>query len=656
MKKYILYSLLGLILTANTFGETKKALFIGNSLMSYNGYVANITKDIAAANGHTLTIDNYTYTGSGFDVYWAAVPGPHPQIKLGGWDYVVMNDITDAALKTPAIIQSKTYDYATLFEQEIRQYNPGAKVMIFMNWGFRDGYSGLVSSPTSGGDGVTYTSLTMSQKVESVFKTWANANNATVSAVCAVWRAVQAAYPSYNLYLSALDGKHPNALGTYIASITTYTSIFRKDPTLSTYIPSGVPTQLTADGGTVAPATFIANVNAIAKTVIYDNLNNWYIGTYDPVANFETYRAVGNDVTFTNTSVRGISYLWDFGDGTTSTSANPTHIYANANSYNVTLTVTGYAGYTSTSSQLVNTADISPLRPILSVSTSALSGLNYKVTLGPSEVQTFTVGGANLLDNLTLTVTGNFELKRAEDLSYTQNPIMLTKDGTGLIPTTTISVRLKSGLAIGSNNGSIAISSTDFATNTINLSGDVAPNPPTIYVANLTDFRTTPGSPSAEQQFILNGHDLTTAIVITASPNFEISTATGALFSPVSTVTLNPVTGNVALTPIYVRLKAGLAVQSYSETLKIRSGGADAIDLKLKGVVDTSTIIKNANNSNISIKALNGTEIQVSGLSEGNLVTVYDIRGSIIATKKASENIITLSVPQKGMYVVKVIE
>jgi hypothetical protein len=266
------------------------------------------------------------------------------------------------------------------------------------------------------------------------------------------------------------------------------------------------------------------------------------------------------------------------------------------------------------------------------------------------------VGGANLLDNLTLTVTGNFELKRAEDLSYTQNPIMLTKDGTGLIPTTTISVRLKSGLAIGSNNGSIAISSTDFATNTINLSGDVAPNPPTIYVANLTDFRTTPGSPSAEQQFILNGHDLTTAVVITASPNFEISTATGALFSPVSTVTINPVTGNVALTPIYVRLKAGLAVQSYSEILKIRSGGADAIDLKLKGVVDTSTIIKNANNSNISIKALNGTEIQVSGLSEGNLVTVYDIRGSIIATKKASENIITLSVPQKGMYVVKVIE
>ena len=34
-----------------------------------------------------------------------------------------------------------------------------------------------------------------------------------------------------------------------------------------------------------------------------------------------------------------LTYAWDFGDGTTSTAANPTHTYAAAGSYTVRLTV-----------------------------------------------------------------------------------------------------------------------------------------------------------------------------------------------------------------------------------------------------------------------------------------------------------------------------
>lgn len=41
---------------------------------------------------------------------------------------------------------------------------------------------------------------------------------------------------------------------------------------------------------------------------------------------------------FTNTSEDAVSYLWDFGDGFTSTSENPSHIYTVAGNYNVTLT------------------------------------------------------------------------------------------------------------------------------------------------------------------------------------------------------------------------------------------------------------------------------------------------------------------------------
>jgi PKD repeat protein len=42
-------------------------------------------------------------------------------------------------------------------------------------------------------------------------------------------------------------------------------------------------------------------------------------------------------VSFTNSSVGSESYLWNFGDGETSTQVNPIHEYASAGIYNVTL-------------------------------------------------------------------------------------------------------------------------------------------------------------------------------------------------------------------------------------------------------------------------------------------------------------------------------
>ncbi|MCL1850084.1 MAG: M4 family metallopeptidase [Bacteroidetes bacterium] len=46
-------------------------------------------------------------------------------------------------------------------------------------------------------------------------------------------------------------------------------------------------------------------------------------------------------VTFFNKSMNGITYLWNFGDGTTSTETNPVHIYTEEGSYTVTLSVDG---------------------------------------------------------------------------------------------------------------------------------------------------------------------------------------------------------------------------------------------------------------------------------------------------------------------------
>jgi gliding motility-associated-like protein len=60
-----------------------------------------------------------------------------------------------------------------------------------------------------------------------------------------------------------------------------------------------------------------------------------------PTANFELITAptcIGDSVRFTNTSNDATSYIWNFGNGSTSTIANPAHAYTTAGNYNVGLT------------------------------------------------------------------------------------------------------------------------------------------------------------------------------------------------------------------------------------------------------------------------------------------------------------------------------
>lgn len=77
-----------------------------------------------------------------------------------------------------------------------------------------------------------------------------------------------------------------------------------------------------------------------------------YVQVSFPTSRFEandTVSCAGNILNFTNTSTgSNLSYQWDFGDGSSSTQANPTHAYSNPGTYTVSLITTDGNGCSDT--------------------------------------------------------------------------------------------------------------------------------------------------------------------------------------------------------------------------------------------------------------------------------------------------------------------
>jgi len=112
----------------------------------------------------------------------------------------------------------------------------------------------------------------------------------------------------------------------------------------------------------------------------------------EPIANFEAQEkgCIPLTVNFENTSVYGASYLWDFGDGGTSTATNPSYTYYQAGTYSVSLTAFGFNE---------GDSDVLVQEEIITVHPRATAGF----TISPSEVVVpnqpmFTV---NLSENAT---------------------------------------------------------------------------------------------------------------------------------------------------------------------------------------------------------------------------------------------------------------
>jgi hypothetical protein len=89
--------------------------------------------------------------------------------------------------------------------------------------------------------------------------------------------------------------------------------------------------------------------------------------------------------------------------------------------------------------------------------------------------------------------------------------------------------------------------------------------------------------PSDEGDFSISGINLTENINVAAPANFEVSLTTGSGFGP--SVVLTEAAGEVASTTIFVRLAAGLGVNTYSGDITASSAGATDATISVAGNV-----------------------------------------------------------------------
>ena len=238
--------------------------------------------------------------------------------------------------------------------------------------------------------------------------------------------------------------------------------------------------------------------------------------------------------------------------------------------------------------------------PLITAPTpSSLSGFTYVVGAGPSVAQSFNVGGINLVSNITVSAPTGFGVSLTSSGSFTSSVTL--NQVTGTVPSTPVYVKMLSGLPIGVQTGNIAISSPGATSKTVALNGTVTYiNPPSLTIPSpsiLSGFTYGVGNgPSRIQSFTFSGQNLIDTVNISiATAYFEISldSLTGYVSNITGPLKIAPVSGSLAATKVYARLKAGLSASLTAYQAKkvtIASANATAVVDTLYGTVFTPSI------------------------------------------------------------------
>ena len=315
--KFVLFGLFLLLHQIGFSQEAKNVLFIGNSQTFYND-LPKMTQNIANSLGDVLTYEESTLPSYSLRQH-INNSETRNKIRKGGWDYVILQESSAWPALWDTYVEDNIYPYLQQLKDLIKETNPCAKIILYHTWGYKDGMPNNCATWPNVCD---YTS--MDNQLQDRFKEMAAKFNAIIAPVGPVWRSLRTNYPSIELFDP--DKTHPSLKGSFVGAMTFYTIFFEKDASTATYN-AGIS------------ANEIESIKNAVKAVSFEGLSSWKNIKENEDVFFDFKIGSNLEVTFANNTEFADSYLWDFGDGTSSTEKNPKHSYNADGKYIVKLTV-----------------------------------------------------------------------------------------------------------------------------------------------------------------------------------------------------------------------------------------------------------------------------------------------------------------------------
>lgn len=286
--KHLFTALVFFVSVAAQAQDSLNVLFLGNSYTAYNN-LPQLVSQVAASTGNYVTFNSNTPGGHTFQQH----SNNNTSLSLiaqGNWDYVVLQEQSQLPSFPISQVQSDVYPFAKKLDSLINAANPCAETVFYNTWGRKNGdATNCANFPPL----CTYQGMDSLLQLRYGFM--ADTNNAILSPVAQVWRYIRTNYPGIELYNP--DESHPSVAGSYAAACAFYTVLFRKNPL-----------QITFNAG--LDSATAANIRLAAKLIAFDNLTDWHVGEYDPVADFYVEQFPGDGAYFINQSLDADYYEW----------------------------------------------------------------------------------------------------------------------------------------------------------------------------------------------------------------------------------------------------------------------------------------------------------------------------------------------------------
>ena len=290
-------------------GQSRKALFIGNSITYFNDMPQTV-KALGAALGDTLDVTVYAPGGTGF-VHHHADPNVFQHFSQGDWDYIVLQPGSNESPAFSAPLDS-TQKWGKILVDSAWTHNPCAQILLYeISYG--------VAAATAQANANYYSAQSL---IRTNLITLGDTLHTAIVPAGEVMRNIWMR-DTNTLIWGNFGDIHPNAYGSYAIACAFAASIFKKQ-TQNLSVFNGLDSMR------------CKAYQKIADSIVSATPVLWNTGVYFPNARF-AYAATGNLFNFQNLSANYDALSWSFGDGTSSQQNNPSKTYAAPGTYRVNL-------------------------------------------------------------------------------------------------------------------------------------------------------------------------------------------------------------------------------------------------------------------------------------------------------------------------------